>query len=176
MFSIVDNLWLTTLNNVGSTTWFNPVFIRPEQVVRFLLCSCDGMNVAVFTHAALDVVSGLKYLHQNNIAHRDLKPSNILVSNRHYHHLSDQEKIKQIISIKPLVCKLADFGESRSTDIQTQNILKCGFYLIVWIEVETARSIRSQQKLCRTMCRTRIYEHALTYRAGDATGYLHERK
>ena len=48
--------------------------------------SCDGMNVAVFTHAAFDVASGLKYLHQNNIAHRDLKPANILVSNQHYHH------------------------------------------------------------------------------------------
>ena len=29
---------LTTLNNVGSTTLFNAVFMRPEQVVRFLLC------------------------------------------------------------------------------------------------------------------------------------------
>ena len=29
---------LTTLNKVGSTTLFNAVFIRPEQVVRFLLC------------------------------------------------------------------------------------------------------------------------------------------
>ena len=28
--------------------------------------SCDGMNVAVFTHAAFDVTSGLMYLHQNN--------------------------------------------------------------------------------------------------------------
>ena len=28
---------LTTLNNVGSKTLFNAVFIRPEQVVRFLL-------------------------------------------------------------------------------------------------------------------------------------------
>ena len=31
---------LTTLNNVGSKTLFNAVFIRPEQVVRFLLCTC----------------------------------------------------------------------------------------------------------------------------------------
>ena len=84
--------------------------IQTHSLAEFLaVCeqsSCDGMNVAVFTHAAFDVASGLKYLHQNNIAHRDLKPANILVPNRHYHHLSDQEKIKQIISIKPLVCKL----------------------------------------------------------------------
>ena len=86
--------------------------IQTHSLAEFLaVCeqsSCDGMNVAVFTHAAFDVASGLKYLHQNDIAHRDLKPAlaNILVSNRHYHHLSDQEKIKQIISIKPLVCKL----------------------------------------------------------------------
>ena len=32
-------LLLTTLNNVGSTTLFKAVFINPEQVVRFLLCS-----------------------------------------------------------------------------------------------------------------------------------------
>ena len=31
--NIVDNL-----DNVGSTTLFNAVFVRPEQVVRFLLC------------------------------------------------------------------------------------------------------------------------------------------
>ena len=102
--------------------------IQTHNLAEFLaVCeesSCDGMNVAVFTHAAFDVAPGLKYLHQNNIAHGDLKPANILVYNWHYDHLSDQEKIKQIIAIKPLVCKLADFGESRSTDIQTQNMLK----------------------------------------------------
>ena len=30
---------LTTLDNVGSTTLFKAVFINPEQVVRFLLCT-----------------------------------------------------------------------------------------------------------------------------------------
>ena len=61
--------------------------IQAHSLAEFLVVceqsSCDGMNVAVFTHAAFDVASGLKYLHQNNIAHRDLKPANILVSNRH---------------------------------------------------------------------------------------------
>ena len=43
--TIVSTLWqcwtilLTTLNNVGSTTLFKAVFINPEQVVRFLLCT-----------------------------------------------------------------------------------------------------------------------------------------
>ena len=64
--------------------------IQTHSLAEFLaVCeqsSCDGMNVAVFTHAAFYVASGLKYLHQNNIAHRDLKPANILVFNRHYHH------------------------------------------------------------------------------------------
>ena len=36
--STTCSVLLTTLNNVGSTTLFNAVFIRPEQVVRFLLC------------------------------------------------------------------------------------------------------------------------------------------
>ena len=36
--------------------------------------SCDGMNVAAFIHAAFDVASGLKYLHQNNSCfHQRLK-------------------------------------------------------------------------------------------------------
>ena len=32
---------LTTLNNVGSTGLFKAVFINPEQVVRYLLCTLD---------------------------------------------------------------------------------------------------------------------------------------
>ena len=40
--------------------------------------------------------------------HRDLKPSNVLVSNRHYY---------------PVVCKLTDFGESRSTLLKTASII-----------------------------------------------------
>ena len=34
--TMLNNI-LTTLNNVGSQTLFNVVFIKPEQVVHFLL-------------------------------------------------------------------------------------------------------------------------------------------
>ena len=44
--------------------------IQTNSLAEFLaVCeqsSCDGMNVAVFTHAAFDIASGLMYLHQNN--------------------------------------------------------------------------------------------------------------
>lgn len=82
------------------------------------------MHNSVFFHAARDVASGLKYLYRNGMAHRDLKPENVLVSNHHYSHLRDAEIIERMLSVKPLICKLADFGESRSKDIRTQQIMK----------------------------------------------------
>ena len=52
-----------------------------------------------------------------------------------------------MITIKPLICKLTDFGESRSKDIHTQQILKskttrvnrgkCNVYYILYIRVLT---------------------------------------
>ena len=59
------------------------------------------------------VSNGLAYLHGKETACRDLKAKNILVSNKHYCHLSDKERTK-IFAEKPIICKLADFGESRS--------------------------------------------------------------
>jgi serine/threonine protein kinase len=65
-----------------------------------------------------EISKGLAYLHSKEIAHRDLKAKNILVSNQHYCHIADEEK-KMLFSERPIICKLADFGESRSQQIQT---------------------------------------------------------
>ena len=68
---------------------------------------------------AEDAARGLEHLHQSGIYHRDLKTSNVLVSNIHYCHLEDEEELVQAFNREPIVCKLADFGESRSDEIQT---------------------------------------------------------
>jgi len=71
---------------------------------------------------AVDVSKGLLHLHEHEIAHRDLKPMNILISNQHYSALQDRQQIKRIKAVRPVVCKLADFGESRSQLLQTTGL------------------------------------------------------
>ena len=70
-----------------------------------------------------DVAKGLKFLHDEDIAHRDLKPANILVSNQHYSDLSAWD-IQTAWEQCPVICKLADYGESCSREIQTNTILQ----------------------------------------------------
>jgi serine/threonine/tyrosine protein kinase RAD53 len=70
-----------------------------------------------------DVVNALDYLHKHGIAHRDLKPENVLVSNQHYCH-RDESTVAQIYANCTIICKVSDFGFSRSFNAQTQSILQ----------------------------------------------------
>eukprot|EP00111_Clytia_hemisphaerica_P009721 TCONS_00028514-protein len=66
---------------------------------------------------ARNVASGLSHLHNLRIAHRDLKPANILVSNQHFSNEKD------LYQHNPIICKLADFGESRTEVLHTKAML-----------------------------------------------------
>ena len=78
----------------------------------------------VFPKAARDVAEGLCFLHSNDIVHRDLKPSNVLVSSRHYSKKDiSADQLPSVFADCPAVCKLTDFGESRSTLLQTASII-----------------------------------------------------
>ncbi|KAK3712178.1 hypothetical protein QZH41_005805 [Actinostola sp. cb2023] len=82
---------------------------------------CEGFRELVAC-AAGEVVRGLAFLHGSGIAHRDLKPANVLVSNQHYSALTEDEIACQF-QRRPVICKLTDFGESRSAYIQTQTVM-----------------------------------------------------
>ena len=72
---------------------------------------------------AKKVAVGLKFLQVGGIAHGDLKPANILLSNDHYIHVcGDELEFMYMWENSPVVCKLSDFGEDRSSIIQTQTI------------------------------------------------------
>ena len=85
-------------------------------------CDFDSFS-EVLVVCMKDVVSALDYLHKNDIAHRDLKPENILVTNQHYCH-EDESTISRIYANCPIICKVTDFGFSRSLNAQTQSFLQ----------------------------------------------------
>ena len=58
---------------------------------------------------------------QENMVHRDIKPGNILVTNTHYAH--ETKYLASLFEKKPVISKLADFGEGRSEMAQTKTLL-----------------------------------------------------
>lgn len=107
---------------------------RAHNLAGFLTFSkqfnCEGIDLSALLDAALDVAVGLNYLHKNDMSHGDLKTDNILVYNHHCHHITNTDVLQQMISIKPLICKLADFSESRARDIQIEKLLRSKTSLI----------------------------------------------
>ena len=78
----------------------------------------------VFPKTAKNVAESLCFLHSNDIVHRDLNPSNVLVSNRHLCKKDiSADQLPCVFADCPVVCKLTDFGESRSTLLQPASII-----------------------------------------------------
>ena len=91
-----------------------------DFVSTFEMKTIESFSIKI----AQDVLDGLMYLHSKGIAHRDLKPANILVTNQHYANISDKHARDQVLKASPIVCKLTDFGESRSATLQTRSLLE----------------------------------------------------
>ena len=80
--------------------------------------------VPVFPKAAKDIAAGLYFLHSKNVVHRDLKPGKVLVSNQHYNKKDiSADQLPSVFADCPVVFKLTDFGESKSTLLQTSTII-----------------------------------------------------
>ena len=82
-------------------------------------------NIECFSEKiANDVTELLSYPHKEGYAHRDLKPSNILISNQHYADITDNIEREKAMKDKPIIGKIADFGESRSRLLCSMTLLK----------------------------------------------------
>ena len=100
----------------------------------------------IFPKAAKDVAVGLTFLHSNNVVHHDLNPGKLSVSNRHYID-SSGDQLRSAFADCPVICKLTDLGESRSTLLQTAAIIHANT-----MNIERGREILLEGKLhCATM-------------------------
>ena len=79
---------------------------------------------ALWEKIAGETVAGLAHLHDLGIVHQDSKPANVLVSNQNYCSLEDRQELEHVFQARPIICKLADFGESQSTINQTSNVCR----------------------------------------------------
>ncbi len=92
-----------------------------EDLYTFLIVNSIYIISDIIPVCLRDVINALKVLHDMDISHRDLKPSNVLVSNQHYCHKSS---FSSEYERNPIVCKIADFGLSRSSETQTRLIIQ----------------------------------------------------
>ncbi|XP_033764366.1 spindle assembly checkpoint kinase-like [Pecten maximus] len=125
-YSMTDNSLLLEFMSFS----FERLNLNNDSVsnLKDLLKTCDRINdfegfEHMPYHLALDICTGLDYLHQKGIVHRDLKPDNILVSNQHYLECTEED-LKYWWLNKPVVAKLTDFEESRSLLVQTRTLCK----------------------------------------------------
>ncbi|BFU19183.1 protein kinase domain containing protein [Entamoeba histolytica HM-1:IMSS-B] len=91
------------INFIGSVTSSDTLALVTEfcplgSLRRYI--KTNSMSVELKLRFCHDIASGMDYLHQNDITHRDLKTDNVLVYSKN--------------PFDPVVCKVTDFGTSRS--------------------------------------------------------------